>query len=62
MEPTLRQWMWMQDPENKPMWMRADGSTRGTAPYKVEPLLGDDDQTYHDFVDIGEEPPLTALK
>eukprot|EP00975_Prorocentrum_lima_P054939 11520013-Prorocentrum_lima.AAC.1 len=51
----------MRDPENKPMWIRADGSTRRTSPYRVELLLGDDQQD-RDIIDIEEMTPMTALK
>eukprot|EP00975_Prorocentrum_lima_P046634 9746556-Prorocentrum_lima.AAC.1 len=61
MEPRTQQWMCLRDPENKPMWIRADGSTRRTYPYKVELLLGED-KLDSDFIDIEEETPLTALK
>eukprot|EP00975_Prorocentrum_lima_P003761 821328-Prorocentrum_lima.AAC.1 len=40
------------------MWIRAER----TYPYQLELLLGEDDQPNQDFVDIGEETPLTALK
>eukprot|EP00975_Prorocentrum_lima_P040385 8476532-Prorocentrum_lima.AAC.1 len=40
------------------MWVRADGSTRRTSPYKVDLLLRDDDQPDQDL----EGTPLTALK
>eukprot|EP00975_Prorocentrum_lima_P058051 12177251-Prorocentrum_lima.AAC.1 len=40
------------------MWMRANGSTRRTSPYKVELLLGDDQRDQH-FIDIEEETLLT---
>eukprot|EP00975_Prorocentrum_lima_P008331 1779252-Prorocentrum_lima.AAC.1 len=51
----------MRDTENKPTWIRADGSTRRTSPRRVELLLGDDQQD-HDFIDLEEETPLTDLK
>eukprot|EP00975_Prorocentrum_lima_P034768 7305592-Prorocentrum_lima.AAC.1 len=62
MEPTIHQCMYMRDPEDKPMWVRANGSTRRTSPYNVDLLLGEDDQPYQDFIDNDEETPLTALK
>eukprot|EP00975_Prorocentrum_lima_P037298 7849083-Prorocentrum_lima.AAC.1 len=62
MEPTIQQWMYMKDPEDKPMWVWADGSTRRTSLYNVELLLGDDDQPDQDYIDIEEEMPLPALK
>eukprot|EP00975_Prorocentrum_lima_P013626 2897747-Prorocentrum_lima.AAC.1 len=43
------------------MWIRADGSTRRTSPYKVDLLLGYTQQ-HEDFIDLDEETPLTALK
>eukprot|EP00975_Prorocentrum_lima_P050454 10568512-Prorocentrum_lima.AAC.1 len=51
----------MRDPENKRMWIRADGSTIRTSPYTVELLLGED-QRDPDFIDLDEETPLIALK
>eukprot|EP00975_Prorocentrum_lima_P043914 9209260-Prorocentrum_lima.AAC.1 len=36
MGPTIQLWMSMRDPEGCPMWVRYDGSTRRTSPYKVE--------------------------
>eukprot|EP00975_Prorocentrum_lima_P070350 12931445-Prorocentrum_lima.AAC.1 len=62
MQPPIQQWMYMRDPVDKPLWVRADGSTRRTSPYKVETVLGDDDQPDQDYIDMEEEPPLTALK
>eukprot|EP00975_Prorocentrum_lima_P057425 12044988-Prorocentrum_lima.AAC.1 len=62
MEPTTQLWMYIRGPENKPMWMRADGSTRITSPYKVELPLGEDDHPYQDFIDIEEATPLIVLK
>eukprot|EP00975_Prorocentrum_lima_P022411 4715772-Prorocentrum_lima.AAC.1 len=44
MEPTIQRWVCMRDPETKPMWIRADGATIRTYPFKVELLLGDDQQ------------------
>eukprot|EP00975_Prorocentrum_lima_P068125 12918896-Prorocentrum_lima.AAC.1 len=44
------------------MWVRADGSTRRTSPYKVELLHENDDQSGQDLIGIEEETPLTALK
>eukprot|EP00975_Prorocentrum_lima_P048754 10201148-Prorocentrum_lima.AAC.1 len=35
MEPTIQQWMCMRDRKGNPMWIRADGSTRRTSPYRV---------------------------
>eukprot|EP00975_Prorocentrum_lima_P053165 11151827-Prorocentrum_lima.AAC.1 len=61
MEPATQQWLCMRDPENKPMWIRADGSMRRTYPYKVELLLGED-QHDPDFIDLDEETQLNALK
>eukprot|EP00975_Prorocentrum_lima_P008830 1882265-Prorocentrum_lima.AAC.1 len=61
MEPTIQQWMWMRDPAGNPRWVRADGSTRRTSPYRIEFLLGDD-QLDQDFIDLAEETTLTALK
>eukprot|EP00975_Prorocentrum_lima_P064534 12898141-Prorocentrum_lima.AAC.1 len=46
----------MRDPDDKPMWVMADGSTGRTSPYKVQ--LGEDDQPYQDFIDIEEETPF----
>eukprot|EP00975_Prorocentrum_lima_P015477 3277566-Prorocentrum_lima.AAC.1 len=43
------------------MWIKSDGSTRRTSPYKVELRLGDDPQD-QDFMDLDEETPLTDLK
>eukprot|EP00975_Prorocentrum_lima_P053741 11277532-Prorocentrum_lima.AAC.1 len=43
------------------MWIRADRFTRRISSYKVELLLGDNQQD-HDFIDLEEEAPLTALK
>eukprot|EP00975_Prorocentrum_lima_P035348 7423439-Prorocentrum_lima.AAC.1 len=48
--------------EDKPMWVRAPESTRRTSLYKVELLLGDDDQPDQDYIDIEEATPLTALQ
>eukprot|EP00975_Prorocentrum_lima_P056537 11854097-Prorocentrum_lima.AAC.1 len=61
MEPTIQQWMCMRDPEGRPMWIRANGSTRRTSPCREELLLGDD-HIDHDFIELEEETPLTALK
>eukprot|EP00975_Prorocentrum_lima_P055410 11622616-Prorocentrum_lima.AAC.1 len=54
MKPSIQQWICMREPENKPMWLRADGSTRRTSPYTVELLLGDDQQD-QDFIYPDEE-------
>eukprot|EP00975_Prorocentrum_lima_P068069 12918595-Prorocentrum_lima.AAC.1 len=43
------------------MLTRADGATRRTSPYKVELLLGYNQQD-PDFNNLEEETPLTALK
>eukprot|EP00975_Prorocentrum_lima_P049623 10383636-Prorocentrum_lima.AAC.1 len=51
----------MRDPENKPMWIKLDGSRRRTSPYNVEFRLGDD-QKDQVFIEMDEETPLTALK
>eukprot|EP00975_Prorocentrum_lima_P032354 6792849-Prorocentrum_lima.AAC.1 len=61
MEPTIQQWICMSDPENKPMWIRADSTTRRTSPYEVELLVGDNQQ-HPDIIDLEEETPLIALK
>eukprot|EP00975_Prorocentrum_lima_P051422 10769623-Prorocentrum_lima.AAC.1 len=61
MEPTTQQWICMRDPENKPMCLRAEGSTRRTSPSKVELLLGDDQQDTY-TIDLEEKTPLTARK
>eukprot|EP00975_Prorocentrum_lima_P013598 2888122-Prorocentrum_lima.AAC.1 len=53
--------MCMNDAENKPMWIRAAGSSRRTSPYKVELLLGED-QPYQHVINLEEETPLSALK
>eukprot|EP00975_Prorocentrum_lima_P058100 12186263-Prorocentrum_lima.AAC.1 len=61
MESTIPQWNCMRDPENKPMWIRADGSTRRTSPSRGVLPLGDDQQD-QGFIGLEEETPLTALK
>eukprot|EP00975_Prorocentrum_lima_P061891 12882498-Prorocentrum_lima.AAC.1 len=42
------------------MWIRAGGSSRRTYPYKVELLLGEEDQPDQDFIDLREETPLAG--
>eukprot|EP00975_Prorocentrum_lima_P059198 12412621-Prorocentrum_lima.AAC.1 len=49
-----------RDPEERPMWVKADGSTRSTSPYKVELVHGDEDQTAYGRIGIDEETPLIA--
>eukprot|EP00975_Prorocentrum_lima_P006153 1329504-Prorocentrum_lima.AAC.1 len=44
MEPTIRPWVFMRGPEGLPLWVRADGSTIRTSPYKVELLHAGDNQ------------------
>eukprot|EP00975_Prorocentrum_lima_P039306 8261819-Prorocentrum_lima.AAC.1 len=43
------------------MWIKSDGSTGRTSPYKVDLLLGYDQQD-QDFIGLDEETPLTPLK
>eukprot|EP00975_Prorocentrum_lima_P041785 8780050-Prorocentrum_lima.AAC.1 len=54
--------MYMRDPEEKPISVGVDGSTRRTSAYKVELLLVDDDHPDQDYIDREGEPRFDCFE